>query len=400
MITALRVRDYRSFRGQLTIPMRRLTIALGRNNAAKTTALRLPLFINAAIANSESGRALLPLKIRGMDFGASIQDLVFQEDAHGSFELGMSYSDRDNISASIDFAVQLHESLRQESAFVSRFNAVPAMRHGISWLQQQGTTSSIIYDDKEVIGFRGVVPLFADARIADMDALVNDFRRRLEHTCHITSVRQQPLPVYELRSPLTLLSPTGEEVPFLLSQNPDVLASLAEWYHRGLGMDGLSVEHGTFSFRLTQRDARIQDRNLIYAGQGLQQVLPVAAHMCAMKVGALDHDYLAIEEPELHLHPGAHGAIADLAIEVLETSSAQLFIETHSEVLLLRLRRRVAEGRLSPHDLQFLWFDRRGDETTARPIEVNGDGSVSDWPSGVFAEDLDEVRGITRALRK
>ena len=79
-------------------------------------------------------------------------------------------------------------------------------------------------------------------------------------------------------------------------------------------------------------------------GVGISQVLPVV-------VGALDAGtekrpcrILAIEQPELHVHPAVQVALGDLFIEAIEDSERTMLIETHSEHLLLRLLRRVREA--------------------------------------------------------
>ena len=75
-------------------------------------------------------------------------------------------------------------------------------------------------------------------------------------------------------------------------------------------------------------------------------------------------------------------------------------VETHAEMLLLRARRWVAEGRLSPEDVAIYWVDDLGGAgAQLRRIGVSGDGEVEHWPEGVFYEDYEEVLAIRRAVR-
>ena len=48
-----------------------------------------------------------------------------------------------------------------------------------------------------------------------------------------------------------------------------------------------------------------------------------------------------IEEPELHLHPSAHGDLAERFAESLKDKNKRYLIETHSENFILRKSRRV-----------------------------------------------------------
>jgi predicted ATPase len=134
----------------------------------------------------------------------------------------------------------------------------------------------------------------------------------------------------------------------------------------------------------------------------LQQILPVASYLIALQTGMIDQRMLVIEEPELHLHPAVHGAVATLATSALAAhSDAQIIVESHSENFVLRLRSMVANGLLDPADVNIVWCaqDSTG-SSSLHEILINQDGSVTDWPSGVFSEDLEEVRSIARAARQ
>jgi predicted ATPase len=71
-------------------------------------------------------------------------------------------------------------------------------------------------------------------------------------------------------------------------------------------------------------------------------------------------DVVIIQQPEIHLHPKAQSILADYFIWVAKTKDITLFIETHSEYLLRRLRRRIAEGANS-----------KGDDLAIKPSEVS-----------------------------
>ena len=93
--------------------------------------------------------------------------------------------------------------------------------------------------------------------------------------------------------------------------------------------------------------------NLSDVGFGVSQVLPVLVQ-CFY---APEKSIILIDQPEVHLHPYAQSALADVMIDVIESKSdlgkgfkernIQLIIETHSEHFLRRLQRRIAEGKLS-----------------------------------------------------
>ena len=188
-----------------------------------------------------------------------------------------------------------------------------------------------------------------------------------------------------------------------LRHGAKVLERVGEFYRDHLGGWLLDLERDGQRFSVVLRHPR--DRtvtvNLQDAGVGLSQVLPVVVQReldrAAGRLGGLD----IVEQPELHLHPGVHGDLADLYIDAIRTGSTRFLVETHAENFVLRIRRRIAERKLSPDAVAIYWVN---DDPTASPrvrrILVDEFGQLDFWPRGVFAEDLDEVRAIREAQRE
>lgn len=124
-------------------------------------------------------------------------------------------------------------------------------------------------------------------------------------------------------------------------------------------------------------------------GVGYSQVLPLITQSVASR-----GNLLCIEQPELHLHPAMQSRLADLFIDSATSgSSVQYIIETHSENLILRMMKRIREGRLNPADVQVIYIDQ---DSTGRssaielPLDEHGD-FVRPWPHGFFDERLHEI---------
>ena len=56
---------------------------------------------------------------------------------------------------------------------------------------------------------------------------------------------------------------------------------------------------------------------------------------------------LILEHPGSLLHPMVQSQLADLLIEVVNERNLQILVESHSEHLLNRLQRRIAEEKIS-----------------------------------------------------
>jgi predicted ATPase len=112
-------------------------------------------------------------------------------------------------------------------------------------------------------------------------------------------------------------------------------------------------------------------------GVGLSQVLPILQAMQLTRKKPIPTT-LVIEQPELHLHPAMQANLADLFIEgVKGRSKLQIIAETHSESMLLRVQKRLREGKLDPSDVQILYVDGGGNENTVTEVPLDADDEFS-----------------------
>jgi len=133
-------------------------------------------------------------------------------------------------------------------------------------------------------------------------------------------------------------------------------------------------------------------------GIGISQVLPVlvSAYASTDKI-------IAMEQPEIHLHPALQAELADVFIESAIGKNQNTFVlETHSEHLLLRMMRRMRETangtqqnpdlQLTPKDILVLYVETVGSQSIVREMPLNEYGElVKAWPGGFFEEGLREV---------
>ena len=139
------------------------------------------------------------------------------------------------------------------------------------------------------------------------------------------------------------------------------------------GRAGVSIE-----VRPTDLDRQV---DLASVGVGVSQVLPVLTVCLLAEPG----DIVLLEQPELHLHPALQMRLADFLLACVD-SGRQIIVETHSEHLVNRLRRRVAEDDSNDvGELVRIVFAERDVEghTIFRPSDIDPLGGLSeDWPDG------------------
>lgn len=125
-------------------------------------------------------------------------------------------------------------------------------------------------------------------------------------------------------------------------------------------------------------------------GYGVSQLLPVI-DSCVHA----NQRIITIEEPELHLHPRLQAGLANLfALSVLHRGN-QVIAETHSESLLLRVRRLVRSGKLMPDEVAILYVNNTPEAgVSVRRLRLGEQGELLDpWPTGFFDDSLDDVLG-------
>ena len=122
-------------------------------------------------------------------------------------------------------------------------------------------------------------------------------------------------------------------------------------------------------------------------GIGVSQVLPVLVLCYYVPEGST----IILEQPELHLHPSVQAGLADVFIDVIKNRNVQIILESHSEHLLRRLQRRVAEEAFVPEDAALYFCEMRDGESKLTPLEFDMFGDIGDWPDDFFGDLLGEM---------
>lgn len=122
-------------------------------------------------------------------------------------------------------------------------------------------------------------------------------------------------------------------------------------------------------------------------GFGVSQVLPVITLLQYVP----EHSTVILEQPEIHLHPLAQAALADVIIQAAKHRKVQVILESHSEHILLRLQRRIAEEDLPASDVKLYFCDAPKGESTLTPLEVDLLGNIRNWPDKFMGDAFGEV---------
>ncbi|MGL4574401.1 MAG: AAA family ATPase [Burkholderiaceae bacterium] len=126
--------------------------------------------------------------------------------------------------------------------------------------------------------------------------------------------------------------------------------------------------------------------NLVDVGYGISQSIPIVAETL---LGPPDAVYL-VQQPEVHLHPKAQAALGSFFARLVTSSKRHFVIETHSDYLLDRIRREVAEGKLKPEQFQLIYLDKPDFFSRVHHLTLDSLGNVNNAPDSYRKFFLEE----------
>ena len=134
-------------------------------------------------------------------------------------------------------------------------------------------------------------------------------------------------------------------------------------------------------------------------GFGISQVLPVLVQCFYAPAGSI----ILMEQPEIHLHPSAQSALADVMIDVINSRengkdrNIQLLIETHSEHFLRRLQRRIAEDSISQEKVSVYFANLTKTPATLESLQIDKFGNIKNWPENFFGDEMGDITAQAKA---
>ena len=157
----------------------------------------------------------------------------------------------------------------------------------------------------------------------------------------------------------------------------------------------------SFSLKRSERDYRVRIQRspdsaevaLADMGYGLSQFLPVLVLCYYVPEGSA----LILEQPGMHLHPKVQSQLADLLIEVVTERNLQVLVESHSEHLLNRLQRRVAEEKIGADQTAVYFCQNDKGVSTIEHLEMDELGNIKNWPPNFFGDEMGDLFAMTEA---
>jgi AAA ATPase domain len=416
MLTRIQVKDLKSFSDSGPIPLSRINILIGANNAGKSTFLSaIELFFRSMRAGGFDG----PLAFETMATFASFDSSLrrhWNRNTQRPSKIGLSYEwvqsqGREKSMRSYDFACANQGT--DDSIVVAeadyRFDDAKTRVHAVRTVD--GSTGRVHYDlttgKKKLMQtdeqwFHQLMPIdvmrlmrreasfFFRGPSPDLE-VVNPYRP----VPRSFYVLDDPNLAAEDRSFLTYLirlwaSKDGEEKK-IRERIATSLSKVGLTQYFDVAQVSKKIGPKVIEIRVAPTSSR-QKVTIADAGFGLSQFLPLAVYDARLSSGTL-----IAYQPEVHLHPFAQSRLADIFVDSASRGN-QLFVETHSIDLILRLQTKIARSEVDPRDVSVLCFENNNGKSEVSVMSFTETGAPSkSWPTGFLDTSLGLARELTSA---
>jgi len=385
-LTELRLRGFKCFHDEVTLPLKKLNLFTGINGKGKSTSLQALLLLHQWVERAlELNGNISALELNGK----SVRLGTFREVRHQHLPqskevlMGLEFTREPEDVLVCNLLIREDED-QPRSAQLAGFEVERFLNN-----ETQGQLKA------ELIDINGQVPelqCFQDLTYICADRLgPQEFftwateRRgvvlpqigvRGEHTAEVLYAGRMTNTLVELQRP-------EAETPLL----PDQASA---WL--GYVFDGGKFKPGPHSdVVLTlemNTDGSANYVRPVHIGFGYSYVLPIIVAGLVAKPGSM----LIVENPEAHLHPMAQARIGEFLATVAK-AGVQVYVESHSEHILNAFRLAVLDKVLPAEQLSVLYF-RRDEVAPVLRVPVTEKGGIEIWPEGFFDQRLHDFQRL------
>ena len=434
MLTELKLTNFRIFDDEVTVRFRPITVLIGRNSSGKSSIIKFLLMLqqsldggSAQFLDSYGDNVNLGLfsdlknsltKKRNLIFELTAEDIVDQPvyaisnylEETGVKPFGKPlFKGGGSVSYNPDSPNrQAYFQLVDKSSNRNLIRSSPALLYGSQFWNdpphpvipdlppfEKNVIRSIEEQERARVAIDQQMISFRRWTVETM--LVDFLRHRIRSLRHLSPVREESRRVIETSSrPADYVGQTGQfALPHLqeiMSRDSKNRRIILRHMKKIAGIDDVRFDTSLgFVTRALGRNSTTGAEVLIADfGFGVGQCLPVLVQGLIMD----PHTTLMVEQPEAQLHPTAQLELGSYFADLWIERKVGSIIETHSDNILLRLRRLIAIGELPHEDVSVAYFDfdeANGNMPVIKNLDINKDGSMGDGlPMEFFGADIIE----------
>lgn len=398
------VEHYRAFELGLDVELRPLTLIYGKNNAGKSSVVRLLGILHDSLAESTKS----PFDLSGDAGGqTAFLDVLNARDRELKY-LRLTLRWDDGFEAA--WRIGLHEVDRLDRVRVEELLVTDRVESGQArprcWYGDPRVPDVALPEGAErveTVAFVGLVPL----EVPPLSFLFRALRARLlevrGRVQYLSAVRAKSESIIEESGAPPDLSANGKEAQEILLYDRAAFTEVQTWLREEVKRDLRREAVGAkrWSWLLPPIAAPELSIPLASTGEGMTQLLPILVALALRRTPTrLDgKTYLAMEEPTTHLHDDLQIQLANLLARIAMADDPPIVtLETHARPLLLGVQLAIKEG-LDPARVILYWVeqDERGMSRT-EAVEFDSDGlPTSRHLRTAFADERRLMRELARA---
>lgn len=402
----LRFRNFRSIR-DATVEIAPLTVIYGANGSGKSSLIYGLLTLKNFLTNPGQNVASL-FSYPSISLGG-LREVVHGHSSDRSLSLSISVSNPEEISA--EFTLALDQSggsarlifeapdsmqLRPNQAELDLQIALP---YGGEQQVEQGISVAEISGDRyaATLTWNGITasPQFSDGSArhgADTGRFFTRFNLPMElarQTGFVPLRRGFSKTSYGLASVTPALA-TEDEVASLLA-SPDErfrqyeISKYVERIARRRVQTQGQIGTSTFTIDAIPTGEGFP-ASIVNEGFGVNQLLYLLT-ICLHSPFKI----VAIEEPEIHLHPSMVRELARAMVDIVAKENRRLIVSTHSEVFVVALLAQIAAGKLDADNVSFLLAENRGGLSTFTRQKATADGQIEGGLEAFMASEINDL---------
>ena len=405
MITELTARNFKSWKDTGGLQFAPLTGLFGANSSGKTSILQVLLMLKQTVEQpSDWNEPLYFGDEKSLVNLGSFNDIIHQPTNNQYLEISMSWKLLEKLT------IQNIGEVDVLSFFTEIFRGTlgnfhyGAGRHFFKVDTYEKNSAGNGYDVStpdgrdstqssfRCYGIRGTSPTTQKIFLNLEKAFENLFSRIL----YLGPLREYPRRRYpwEGDHPKGIGQDGNKAIPALLSRRVRHLSidkQILSWLQRldlidSYDLRPISDTNQDYEFLVKQYKGG-PEVQLIDVGFGVSQVLPVLILCYYAPEGSI----LILEQPEAHLHPKAQTELADVLIDAVTNRNIQIILESHSEYLLSRLQRRIAEKEIASVDTALYFCEINDGTSEIERLDVDEYGNIRNWPQNFFGDVTGEL---------
>lgn len=415
MITELSTQNFKSWKDTGKLQIAPLTGFFGANSSGKTSLLQTLLVLKQTVERPPDWNGLIDFDGSLVNLG-SFDDLIHGHREHHSLHISISWKFSEKLSIRNR---DEGDTLSFDLSIDNVEDSVSSVRFNYTVGEQSFQVSSSGQNYFEISIREGSVSQSASVRSllsrcyridnASHHRLFSPLQTRFENLFrsirYLGPLREYPRRHYAWQGKHSPgVGQHGEDMVTALFSGRIQLRSLEEQIPKWLQRLDLIDSYRLNPALDTETDYEFLVRKykggpevrLTDVGFGVSQVLPVLVLCYYVPEGSI----LILEQPEAHLHPKVQSELADLLVEVVKNRQLQIILESHSEHLILRLMRRIAEEQISADDTAFYFCEMNEGVSEIERLNVDDYGNITNWPQNFFGDQMGDLAAKTKAEMK